>query len=257
MTSPHPDPLSPGVGDDDVPVTLGPREGYAMWAPTYDATGGVMRYATAPFLDEACRDVAGKRVLDLGCGTGRLARLLRSRGASLVVGMDLCGEMLLRARQEAAGDLQLLPLPPGEGRGEGGIAYAQGRAEAIGCRDGRLDLVFSCLALDHVAPAELDRALAEIARVLAPRGRAVITGPHPSFQLYVSQHPAFEAGGRTYRIFSHVHLLEAYFGAARRAGLALADLREPGVTADVVARFPALEPLGGAPLALAMKLEKQ
>jgi len=221
------------------PSMLGAGEGYALWAPTYDESGGVMRYATQPFIDEMCSSVEGTRVLDLGCGTGRLSRLLQARGAS-VLGIDPCFEMLSRARQESHGDFH--------------PAFAQGRGEAIPCPGGQFDLVLSCLVLDHIL--DLNATFLEVARVLAFGGRVVVGGPHASFQIYVSQHPTFQAGGRRFSIFSHVHFLESYFHSATRAGLTLSDLREPAITADVVAHFPLLGPLRGAPLAVVMELRK-
>src|SRR4051812_15640276 len=45
----------------------------------------------------------GGRVLDLGCGTGRLLRYLRRRG-DRVVGVDLSGDMLCVASDKAAAE---------------------------------------------------------------------------------------------------------------------------------------------------------
>jgi 2-polyprenyl-3-methyl-5-hydroxy-6-metoxy-1,4-benzoquinol methylase len=45
-------------------------------------------------------DVAGRRVLDLGCGAGQLARHLAERGAAEVIGVDLSEKMLALARAE-------------------------------------------------------------------------------------------------------------------------------------------------------------
>src|SRR6266704_4816361 len=47
-------------------------------------------------------DVDGRRVLDLGCGAGQLARHLATSGAAEVVGVDLSERMLALARAEFA-----------------------------------------------------------------------------------------------------------------------------------------------------------
>ena len=44
-------------------------------------------------------NVEGQRILDLGCGEGRLARHLVALGAADVVGVELSGEMLARASE--------------------------------------------------------------------------------------------------------------------------------------------------------------
>ena len=47
----------------------------------------------------ACGDVAGKRVLDCGCGEGRFCRILAACGADYVLGLDLCEPMIKAARE--------------------------------------------------------------------------------------------------------------------------------------------------------------
>lgn len=92
----------------------------------------------------------GRRVLDLGCGTGRNLPALRSR-ATAVVGVDPCGDALKRARRRAPG-----------------AWLVRARAEALPFRDGAFDVVTSGLVLCSVDdPA---RALLEVQRVMAPDG---------------------------------------------------------------------------------------
>jgi len=60
----------------------------------------------APFVEpilDAARVGAGDRVLDVGCGNGALSRAAAARGA-IVVGVDISGPMLERARAHAAHD---------------------------------------------------------------------------------------------------------------------------------------------------------
>ena len=47
-------------------------------------------------------DVNGRRVLDLGCGAGQLARHLATRGAAEVIGVDVSERMLELARTQWA-----------------------------------------------------------------------------------------------------------------------------------------------------------
>ena len=48
---------------------------------------------------EACGDVKGLRMLDCGCGEGRFCRMLVERGATHVLGLDLCEPLIEAARQ--------------------------------------------------------------------------------------------------------------------------------------------------------------
>lgn len=99
-------------------------------------------------------DFAGRRVLDVGCGTGRLAVALAERGAR-VWGVDSSEEMLRQAR--AAG-----------GRN---IGLKLGRAETLPFKDAWFERAVLRTVVHLV---DRPRAFLELARVLAPGGRAVI-----------------------------------------------------------------------------------
>ncbi|RUL86226.1 class I SAM-dependent methyltransferase [Tautonia sociabilis] len=98
--------------------------------------------------------VAGRRVLDLGCGKGRFAARLAERGAS-VIGVDASAAML------------------GVARGRG-VAVAKGSARRLPIGDDCVDLILSIEVIEHIAPPELPDALAEAFRVLRPGGRLVV-----------------------------------------------------------------------------------
>jgi SAM-dependent methyltransferase len=72
--------------------------------------------------------------------------------ARSAVGVDLSGGMLAQARAR-------------------GLTVAQGSITALPCRDASFDVVYSVKVLAHVA--EIERALAEMARVTRPGGRVV------------------------------------------------------------------------------------
>lgn len=117
------------------------------------------------FETETVREQLASRgqALDLGCGDGTLAPLLLERA----------GEA-----HWTAADLD--PREVAIARGAGayrGLSAAS--AEALPFRSGAFDLVFSNSALEHMD--DLDRVLAEAARVLRPGGRLVFTVPSPGF----------------------------------------------------------------------------
>jgi ubiquinone biosynthesis O-methyltransferase len=96
----------------------------------------------------------GKRVLDLGCGGGFMAEALAERGA-LVTGIDPSPGAIDIARKHA------------ETSGLA-IGYAVGVGESLDFADDSFDIVVCVDVLEHVA--DLDRVIAEIARVLKPGG---------------------------------------------------------------------------------------
>lgn len=116
---------------------------------------------------------AGSRVLDVGTGTGRWARWFTANGAA-VTGIDIEPARLARAAS-----LSPTPPPPdGHGPAEGspgrGVRYMEMGADALTFPDASFDAVNSVTVLQHIPEATRRRAIAEIARVLRPGGRAVI-----------------------------------------------------------------------------------
>jgi ubiquinone/menaquinone biosynthesis C-methylase UbiE len=99
-------------------------------------------------------DLTGRRVLDVGCGTGRFAAALAERGAR-VWGVDPSEEMLAHAR--AAG-----------GRT---VGLRVGRAEALPFKGAWFERAVLRTVVHLV---ERPRAFGELARVLRPEGRVVI-----------------------------------------------------------------------------------
>lgn len=98
---------------------------------------------------------AGMQVLDVGIGTGLLAR-----EAQALVGPD--GR--LTGVDPSAGMMAQVALP--------GITLLQGRAEALPVADASVDFVAMGYALRHLS--DLHAAFAEFARVLRPGGRVLV-----------------------------------------------------------------------------------
>ncbi|RME49866.1 MAG: class I SAM-dependent methyltransferase [Deltaproteobacteria bacterium] len=106
--------------------------------------------------------VAGKRLLDLGCGAGETSVYFALAGAR-VTAVDLSGEMLRVARRLAAAhgvSLETVQTP----------------AETLPFPDESFDCVFGNGVLHHVA---LHPTLEEVHRVLVPGGKAVFIEPLP------------------------------------------------------------------------------
>ena len=105
---------------------------------------------------EALMDaVAGRRICDLACGQGRVARHLADRGAS-VVGIDLSARLLAIARRH-------------EEAAPRGIEYRHADARRLdGVADGTFDGVVCHMALMDIP--DLTPTLCSVARILRPGG---------------------------------------------------------------------------------------
>jgi ubiquinone/menaquinone biosynthesis C-methylase UbiE len=104
----------------------------------------------------------GKRVLDIGCGTGGVSLACAARGA-IVTGIDIDSGMLEVARRKpapAAGSVTFAEL---------GAAEIEDRFAA-----GSFDAAVSCLAMSEMSPDEQDYALQVANTRLAPGGVIVI-----------------------------------------------------------------------------------
>jgi SAM-dependent methyltransferase len=128
--------------------------------------------------DEFFAKIAGKVVIDFGCGEGTEAVEMAERGAKRVIGIDIREEVLQAARQRAV------------------EASVQGACVFESSTEERADIVVSLDAFEHFAdPAEILRI---IDRLLQPAGEAILSfGP-------TWYHPL---GGHLFSIFPWSHLI--------------------------------------------------
>lgn len=132
-------------------------EAYDRWAASYppEAHNPLMRVEQQAMLAQ-WPAVAGRRALDLACGTGRYATLLAQSGASEVIAADFSGAMLrqVQAGKPVRANMMQLPF----------IHNA-------------FDVVISGLALGHAS--DLRAWMSEIGRVLDKGGVLLYSDFHP------------------------------------------------------------------------------
>ena len=136
---------------------------FASRAATYDELRPLDQ-GSLDLIEEVVReaDLAGRRLLDVGCGTGRLAALLAEQHGARVSGVDPSAEMLAVAQRRQIPAVELVP----------------GHAEQLPFPDSHFERAVMFLVVQHV---DRPRAFAEIERVLAPAGRLAIVTPHLEF----------------------------------------------------------------------------
>lgn len=201
-----------------------PRTDYDEFAEAYsrDAEHNLLNgFYERPEMVRLAGDVAGRRILDAGCGSGPLSAALRERGA-LMSGFDLSAAMIGLARERLGEDADLVvadlaqPLP-----------YA----------DAAFDDVVASLVLHYLE--DWSAPLAELRRVLEPGGRLILSVNHPMlFKLMDPRADYFgveefsydaEHGGRTV-VYTNWHRpLQAMTDAFTAAGFRISALSEPPV----------------------------
>ncbi len=131
---------------------------FGRWAPTYESSG-LQRWLFGPvharMLDLLMAygpAIPPRRVLDVGCGTGRLLRAVAARWPEAeLIGVDAAEGMVAEARR----------LNPG-------ARFENAAAESLPLPNSSADLVLSSISFHHWA--DQAKGLREVARVLRPGG---------------------------------------------------------------------------------------
>jgi 2-polyprenyl-3-methyl-5-hydroxy-6-metoxy-1,4-benzoquinol methylase len=197
-----------------------------------------------PALFQILPDVAGKRVLDAGCGEGYLSRKLARLGAR-VTGVDYSQEQLAIAQERT--DPQL------------GIEYRHGNCEHLDILDpGSFDVVVSNMVLMDLADHQA--ALKGFGRVLVEGGILVFSISHPCFAApghgwvrdgdgnklhwkvdrYFSEGPYEQPmpPGTEHKLLLYHRTLSNYVRTLIHTGFELLDVVEPKPAEEMLARYP-------------------
>jgi SAM-dependent methyltransferase len=202
--------------------TVGVRQGYAAWAPTYEETvHDVMDLALLERIDSVRWPDVG-RAADLGCGSGRTVDWLHAHGVARMDGVDLTPAMLELARRHGLHE-----------------RLVEADVRATGLETGAYDLVVCSLVDEHLP--ELRTLYGEARRLLGPGGSFVLVGVHPYFLMAVGMPTHFDAPGGPVAIETHLHLPQEHVAAGSAAGLVLEELHEGLVGDELLAQKPSWE----------------
>ena len=219
------------ISPSDVSADQPRLNDYDSFAEAYAAeteTNLINGYYARPAILDLAGDVAGRRILDAGCGSGPLFAALRDRGA-IVTGFDKSAGMLEQARRRLGDDADLQvadlggPLPfPGD----------------------TFDDVTASLVLHYLE--DWGPALAELRRVLKPGGRLIVSVDHPFAENLWHREAGLEpdyfatysyptewtASGQTALLRFWTRPLHAMTDAFTAAGFRITVVSEPAVAPD-------------------------
>ena len=196
--------------------TLATLDAYNRWSRTYPPIphNPLMR-AEQQAMSAVWPDVSGKRVLDLGCGTGRYTQRLVGGGAAAVVALDLSDGMLrqVNAAGRVQADMMQLPLA-----------------------NSSLDVVISGLAAGHAR--SIHTWMTEIARVLRSGGVLRYSDFHPEASRAGLVRSFTDECGQKVIVPHAAYRLAEHRAAAAAAGLTIDTIREIRAGHELVEDFP-------------------
>ena len=195
-----------------------------------------------PALQDLLPNLAGLRIVDLGCGAGHMARWASAGGASSVLAFDASENMIQKARLDSVGHA---------------IEYTVTAIEELGLPADSADVVMSGLALHYVS--DIEGLFLRIHDWLAPGGQLAFSVEHPIMTCASRRWFQDESGARLHWPVDH-YLIEgdrkvewlgaevervhrsvsSYAEALLKSGFRIVALREPAPTPDQIERWPAL-----------------
>ncbi len=192
-------------------------EAYDYWSHSYDRQpGNLMLDLDEIIFSKLIKniDLKGKRVADIGCGTGRHWQKIYNKNPTQIIGFDVSAGMLH----------QLLRKFPG--------AITQLTSDNLlkTVPDAYVDCVITTLTVAHVK--NIEEAIAAWSRVLKTGGDLVVTDFHP-LMLAGGGKRSFNHGGSSLSVENYVHPLEKVKRIFNKYGLALIKQEERKVNEEV------------------------
>jgi SAM-dependent methyltransferase len=209
----------------------------------------------------AAEHLEGARtVLDVGTGEGQVARLALARTTTVETAVGI--------------DPTLAQIQEAHKRGKGPV-YARAAAAQLPFKSRTFDAAVACLVFEHIE--DVDRAIAEVARVLAPGGRFLFFLNHPLLQTpnsgwiddtileeqywrigpYLTEdHTIEEVEKDVFIPFIH-RPLSRYVNALAKNGLLVTEMQEPAPPPGFLARAHEYEEAATIPRLLFLRCEKR
>jgi SAM-dependent methyltransferase len=233
---------------------------FANYSQMARSIGGLDEAGEWPAFRALLPTLAGKTVLDLGCGFGWHCRYAREQRARWVVGVDLSEKMLARARSST---------------NDAAIEYRRLAIEDIDFPAGAFDVVLSSLTLHYVE--RFDLVCRNVQYCLVPGGSFVFSVEHPVFTALPAQDWYYgpqgerlhwpldqyqDEGPRQARFLEHAvvkyhRTVATYVNTVLDAGFTITRLSEPQPTPELLGTHPAWQDETRRPMFLLIAAVRQ
>ncbi len=213
-------------------------EGYNLWAPHYESNGNPMTGLDEIVFQQEFpwQKIKGKKVLDIGCGTGRLTHKLTNVGAQ-VSGIDISEKMLELARERD---------PKSE------YLYYNSN-EAFPLIEKSFDFIVSNLVLEHIK--DLSFFFKEIVRISKKTSFIYISAMHPAMLLKGTQANFKDPKtGKEFRPKGYPHKIADFVQNMNTQGLLIEKMNEFTCNKELMVQFPKAEKYLNWPMLVTFQL---
>jgi ubiquinone/menaquinone biosynthesis C-methylase UbiE len=184
---------------------------YNDWAETYDVVQNLTRDLAAEALRQVKLNLAGRRIIEVGCGTGRNTEWIAQAGSKNILALDFSEAMLAKARSRV---------------NDPRVRFVQHDVRTPWpIENASADVVIAMLILEHVE--NMAPVFAEAARVLATGGEFFLCELHPMRQLSGGQAQFSNAKtGERQLVTAFIHDVSDYVNTGLSTGFELRQLGE-------------------------------
>ncbi len=224
------------------------HSGYTAWSQTYDKYPNLLLDIEEPIVKKMIPKQIRGKAIDIACGTGRYSKILKKLGIS-VTGVDQSPAMLSQAKKKATG-----------------VKFIKGKITNLPFNQEHFDFAICALALTHIRPKSLKKAISEINRVVKIGGKIIISDLHPWFITLEGPAKFYNKKGDEGYIREYVHWHSEYLNIFNTLNLKLIEIKEPQLKDKhlIITEKNSLisseinkTALSGLPLALIWLLEKR
>ena len=205
---------------------------------TYDTDPNSTVFADDAAFPKFWAHLRGKRVLEIGCGTGRHTQKIAALTDD-VTAIDLSAGMLSIAKKN-----------PKLGK----VTFLESNIfEFSAKQDAEFDAVISALVIEHIE--DLTALFKKISSLLKPGGEGFFSEIHPS-RMQAGSGARFQSGGKEIWLDSNAHTEKNFLEAIASSGLILKDKREIMATPELIAHLPTWRKYQGKPMLQIWHIQK-